>query len=176
MNNLLKSVVKTKKKNLQTQWPYSNYLILCGPLLLLPSISPSISIFSNESALCLRWPKYWRFNVNPSNEYSRLISFRIDWFDLLAVQRVRHNLATEQQYTCETFTTIKIIFSSRSSMFSCPLIIPSPIPRLMLKLKLQYFNHLMRRTDSLEKTDAGKDWRQEEKGMTGWDGWMASLI
>ena len=64
----------------------SNHLILCHPLLLLPSIIPDISIFSNESALCIRWPKYWSFSVSPSNEYSRLISFRIDWFDLLAVQ------------------------------------------------------------------------------------------
>ena len=66
----------------------SNHLILCHPLLLLPSIFPSITIFSNESALCIRWPKYWSlsFSISPSNEYSRLISFRIDWFDLLAVQ------------------------------------------------------------------------------------------
>ena len=66
----------------------SNYLILCCPLLLLPSIFPSIRVFSNESVLCIRWPKYWSFSISisPSNEYSRLISFRIDWFDLLAVQ------------------------------------------------------------------------------------------
>ena len=64
----------------------SNHLILCHPLLLLPSIFPSIRAFSNELALCLRWPKYWRFCISPSNEYSGLISFRIDWFDLLAVQ------------------------------------------------------------------------------------------
>ena len=62
------------------------YLILCHPLLLLPSIFPSIRVFSNESALCIRWPKYWSFSINPSNEYSGLVSFRIDWFDLLAVQ------------------------------------------------------------------------------------------
>ena len=66
----------------------SNYLILCHPLLLLPSIFPSIGVFSNESSLCIRWPKYWSFSlgISPSNEYSGLISFRIDWFDLLAVQ------------------------------------------------------------------------------------------
>ena len=66
----------------------SNHLNLCRPLLLLPSTFPSIRVFSNESALCIRWPKYWsfRFNISPSNDYSRLISFRIDWFDLLAVQ------------------------------------------------------------------------------------------
>ena len=66
----------------------SNHLILCCPLLLLPSVFPSIRIFSNESVLCIRWPKYWSFNfsISPSNEYSGLISFRMDWFDLLAVQ------------------------------------------------------------------------------------------
>ena len=66
----------------------SNPLILCCPLLLLPPIFPSIGIFSSESALCIRWPKYWGFNfsISPSNEYLGLISFKIDWFDLLAVQ------------------------------------------------------------------------------------------
>ena len=65
----------------------SNHLILCHPLLLLPSIIPSIRAFSNESAFCIRWPKYWSFsfNISPSNEYSGLISFRMDWLDLLAV-------------------------------------------------------------------------------------------
>ena len=65
----------------------SNYLILCCPLLL-PSVFPSIRVFSNESVLCITWPKYWSFSfsISPSNEYSRLISFRMDWLDLLAVQ------------------------------------------------------------------------------------------
>ena len=66
----------------------SNHLILCCPLLLLPSIFPSIRVFSNESALHIRWPKYWSFslNISPSNEHPGLISFRMDWLDLLAVQ------------------------------------------------------------------------------------------
>ena len=66
----------------------SNYLILCHPLPLLPSIFPSIRVFSNESALCIKWPKYWSFsfNISPSNEHPGLISFRMDWLDLLAVQ------------------------------------------------------------------------------------------
>ena len=64
----------------------SNHLILCRPLLLLPSIFPSIRVFPNESVLCLRWQKYWSFSIIPSNEYSGLISFRMDWLDLLAVQ------------------------------------------------------------------------------------------
>ena len=66
----------------------SSHLILCHPLLLLPPIPPSIRVFSNESALCMRWPKYWNFsfNISPSNEHPGLISSRMDWFDLLAAQ------------------------------------------------------------------------------------------
>ena len=72
----------------------SNHFILCHPLLLLPSIFPSIRIFSNESALCIRWPRYWSFsfNISPSNEHSGLISFRMDWLHLLAVQRTLKSL------------------------------------------------------------------------------------
>ena len=72
----------------------SNHLILCCPLLLLPSIFPSIRVFSNESVLHIRWPKYWSFSFSnsSSNEYSGLISFRIDWFDLLAVQGILKSL------------------------------------------------------------------------------------
>ena len=66
----------------------SNHLILCRPLLFLPSTFPSIRVFSNESVLCIRWPKYWSFsfNISPSHEHPGLISFRMDWLDLLAVQ------------------------------------------------------------------------------------------
>jgi len=72
----------------------SNHFILCCLLLLLPSIFPSITVFSNESVLCIRWPKYWSFSfsTSPSNEYSGLISFRMDWLDLLAVQGTRKSL------------------------------------------------------------------------------------
>ena len=72
----------------------SNHLILCHPLLLPPSIFPSIRVFSNESVLHIRWPKYWRFNfsISPTNEYSGLISFRMDWLDLLAVQGILKSL------------------------------------------------------------------------------------
>ena len=72
----------------------SNHLILCRPLFLSPSIFPSIRVFSSESVLCIRWPKYWSFSfgISPSNEYSGLISFRIDWFDLLAVQGTLRSL------------------------------------------------------------------------------------
>ena len=76
-----------KLMSIETVMP-SNHLILCHPLLLLPSVFPSIRAFSNESALCIRWPKYWSFSfsVCPSNEHPGVISFKMDWFDLLAVQ------------------------------------------------------------------------------------------
>ena len=69
----------------------SNHLVLCSPLLL-PSIFPSIRVFSNESALCIRWPKYWSFSIRLANDYAGLISFRIDWFDLFAVQGILKSL------------------------------------------------------------------------------------
>ena len=82
-----------KLMSIQSVMP-SNCLILYCPLLLLPSILPKTRIFSNELALCIRWPKYWRFNfsISPSNEYSGLISFRMDWLDLLAVQETLKSL------------------------------------------------------------------------------------
>ena len=72
----------------------SNHLILCRPLLLLPSIFPSTKVFPSESVLCIRWPKYWSFSfsISPSNEYSGLISFRMDWLDLVAVQGILKSL------------------------------------------------------------------------------------
>ena len=82
-----------KPMSIESEMP-SNHLILCCPLLLLPSIFPSIRVFSNESALCIRWPNYWNvsFSISPSNEFSGLITFRIDWFDLLAVHGTLKNL------------------------------------------------------------------------------------
>ena len=93
-----------------------NHLILCCPLLLLPSIFPSIRVFSNESVLYIRLPKYWSFtfSIRPSNEYSGLISFRIDWFDLLAVQGTlkslfQHHSSKASILRCSAFFTTKII-------------------------------------------------------------------
>ena len=84
----------------------SNHLILCYPLLLLNSIFSSIRVFSNESVLCIRWPKYWSFSfsISPSNEYPGLISFRIDWLDLLAVQGTLKSLL--QHFNLEWFKSI----------------------------------------------------------------------
>ena len=93
----------------------SNHLILCHPLLLLPSIFPSIWIFSNESARWIRWPKYWSFsfNISHSNEYSGLISFRIDWFDRLAVQGtpkslLQHHSSKPSILRCSAFFIVQL--------------------------------------------------------------------
>ena len=93
-----------KRMSIESVMP-SNHLILCRPVLLLPSIFPSIWIFSNELALPIRWPKYWSFSISPSNEDLGLISFRIDWFDLLAVQR--------------TFKSLLQHYSSKASILRC---------------------------------------------------------
>ena len=88
-----------------------NYLILCHPLLFLPSIFPSIRVFSNELGLCVRWPKYWSFSfsINPSNEYSWLISFRIDWFDLLDVQGTQKSSPAPQFERINSLTLSHVI-------------------------------------------------------------------
>ena len=100
----------------------SNHLILCHPLLLPPSIIPSIRVFSNESALCIRWPKYWSFsfNISPSNEYLGLISFKMDWLDLLAVQG-----------------TLKSFLQHHSSKaFQCPIFLPFHTVHGVLKARI----------------------------------------
>ena len=93
----------------------SNHLIPCRPLLLLPSMFPSIRVFSNESALRTRWPKYWSFsfNISPSNEHPGLISFRIDWLDLLAVQGtlkslLQHHSSKTSILQCSAFFTVQL--------------------------------------------------------------------
>ena len=93
----------------------SNHLILCCPLLLLPSIFPNIRVFSNGSALHFRWPKYWNFsfNIHPSNEHPELISFRMDWLDLLAVQRtlkslLQHHSSKVSILLCSAFFIVQL--------------------------------------------------------------------
>ena len=93
----------------------SNHLILCPPLLLLPSIFPSIRVFSNDSALHIRWPKYWSFsfNISPSNEHSGLISFRMDWLDLIEVQGtlkglLRHHSSKASILQCSVFFIVQL--------------------------------------------------------------------
>ena len=85
----------------------SNHLILCHPLLL-ASVFPSIRVFSSESALCTRWPKYWSFSNNPSNEYSGLISFRIDWFCLLAVQGTLKSLLQHHNFKASILSALSL--------------------------------------------------------------------
>ena len=180
----------------------SSHLILCDPFLLQPPIPPSIRVFSNESTLRMRWPKYWsfRFSIIPSKEIPGLI-FRMDWLDLLAVQGtlkslLQHHSSKESILQCSAFFTVQLSHPYKALvfpvvMYGCKswtikkaehrrinafelwcwrrlLSVPwtarrsnqsilriSPgcsLEGLMLKLKLQYFGHLMRRTDSLEKT------------------------
>ena len=93
----------------------SNHLILCCPLLLLPSIFPRIRVFSNQLAVCIRWPKYWSFSfsISPSNEYSGLISFRIDWLDLLSVQGtlkslLQHHSSKASILWCSAFIMVQL--------------------------------------------------------------------
>ena len=94
-----------------------HHLILCRPLLLLPPIPPSIRVFSNESALCIRWPKYWSFSfsISPSNEHPGLISFRMDWLDLLAVQGTLKSLLQDHSskasiFQCSAFFTVQLSY------------------------------------------------------------------
>ena len=146
----------------------SNYLILCPPLLLPPSIFPSIRVFSNESVLHIRWPKYWSFtfSVSPSNEHPGLISFRMDWLDLLAVQGTLQESSPTPQFksidsSALSFGLLRVrreyfpweYFARKSNQSILKEISPKySLEGLMLKLKLQFFGHLMQRTDSFEKT------------------------
>ena len=91
----------------------SNHLNFCRPLLLLPSIFPSLRVFSNESALRIRWPKYWSLSISPSNEYSELISFMINWLDFLAVQRtlnslLQHHSSKASILRCSAFFIVQL--------------------------------------------------------------------
>ena len=100
----------------------SNHLILCSPLLLLPSIFPSIRVVSNESVLRIRWPKYWSFSISPSHEYSGLISFRIDWLDFLAVQGtlkslLQHHSSKASILWCSAFFIVQLSHPWCSAFF-----------------------------------------------------------
>ena len=169
----------------------SGHLILCHPLLLLLAIPPSIKVFSNESALLMRWPKYWSFSfsISPSKEHPALISFRMDWLDLLAGQGtpkslLQHHSSKASIFRCSAFFTVQLSrphmttgktialtrqtlvskvmslllnmlvhYARRSNQSILKEISPGiSLEGMMLKLKLQYFGHLMRRADSLEKT------------------------
>ena len=106
-----------KLKSVESLMP-SNHLILCRPLLLLPSIFPSVRVFSNESALRIRWPKYWSFsfNISPSNEHPGLISFRMDWLDLLAVQGTLKSSPTPQFKTSNS-SALSFLYSPTLNLY-----------------------------------------------------------
>ena len=101
-----------KPMSIQSVMP-SNHLIFCRPLLLLPSVFPSIRVFSNESALCIRWPKYWSFsfNISPSNEHPGLISFRTDWLDLIAVQGILKESSSIPQFKSINSLALSFLYS-----------------------------------------------------------------
>ena len=113
----------------------SNHLILCCPLLLLPSIFPSIRVFSNESALHIRWPKYWGFslNISPTNEHPGLISLRMDWLDLLAVQGTLKSLLQHH--------SSKASILRRSAFFIVQLSHPYMTPGKTIALSRQTYKH-----------------------------------
>ena len=127
----------------------SNHLVLCHPLLLLPSIFPSIRVFSNELALCIKWPKYWSFSfrISPSNEYSGLIYFKIDWFDLLVVQRtfkslLQHHSSKAYILWCSAFFMVQISYSYMTTGETIALTIWTFVGKVMSLL----FNTLSRMT------------------------------
>ena len=135
----------------------SNHLILCCPLLLLPSIFPSIRDFSNESALCIRWPKYWSFSfsISPCNEHPGLISFRMDWLDLLAVQGtlkslLQHHSSKASIFRHSAFFTVQLSHllaaAAAKSLQSCPTLCDpidgsppgSPVPGILQARTLEW--------------------------------------
>ena len=111
----------------------SNHPFLCYPLLLLPSIFPSIKVFSNESALQIKWPKHWSFNfsISPSSEYSRLISFRIDWFDLLAVHLLQHQNSKVSILWHSTFFMVQLSHPYKTTGKTIALIIGTFVGKVM---------------------------------------------
>ena len=123
-----------KPKSIKSVMP-SNHLILCHPFLLLPSIFPSIRVFSNESSLCIRWPKYWSFsfNISPSNEHPGLISFRMDWLDLTVqgtLKRVPFSRLSTPQFKSINSSALSFIYSPtvasvlEKAMATTPVLLP----------------------------------------------------
>ena len=137
----------------------SSHLILCHPLLILPPVPPSIRVFSNESALCMRWPKYWSFsfNISPSKEYPGLISFRMDWLDLLAVQGTQKSLLQHHssKASIPRYSAFQLQFSS-VQLLSRVLLFCDPMnrstPGLPVHHQLQEFTqtHVHRVSDAIQ--------------------------
>ena len=157
----------------------SNHLILFHPLIFLPSIFPSIRVFSSESALHIRWPKYWSFSfsISPSNEYSGLIFPVVMYGCESWTTKKAENWRTDAFELWFWKRLLRVPWTARKSNQSILKEISpeNSLEGLLLKLKLQYFGHLMRRTDSLEKTlMLGKSEGRRRRDDRGWDGWMAS--
>ena len=110
--SITSSQILLKLMSIESVMP-SNHLILCCPLLLLPSIFLSIRVFSSESVLHMRWPKYWSFSfsISPCSEYSELISFRIDWFDLLTARETLKSLLLTPQFKSINFSALSFLYS-----------------------------------------------------------------
>ena len=124
--------------SIESVMPY-NHLILCCPLLFLPSIFPSIRVFSNESFIHIRWPKYWRFSfsISPSNEYSGLISFRMDWLDFLAVQGtfkslLQHHSSKASVFRCSAFFTVQLSYPYMTTGKTIPLTISTFVGKVKI--------------------------------------------
>ena len=140
----------TKLMSIELVMP-SNHLILCHPLLLPPSIFPSIRVFSSESVLHIMWPKYWSFSFSicPSNEYSGLISFRMDWFDLLAVQGtleslLQHHSSKGSIFRCSAFFIVqRLPLFIQLSKVSCQDSLSLLIIRLRHNIELQFILRIL---------------------------------
>ena len=135
--SIISSQSLLKLKSIQSVMP-SNHLILCHPLLLLHSIFPSIRVFYDESVFYIRWPKYWSFNFGISlpNEYSRLIFFRIDWFDLLAVQGtlkslLQHHSSKASVLQCSAFFMVQLTYTCMTTRKSTTLMIGTFVCKIM---------------------------------------------
>ena len=138
----------------------SKHLIPCHPFLLLSSVFPNIRVFSNEWTLSIRWPKYWSFSISPSNEYSGLISFRIDWFDLFAVQRTFRSLLQHHSSKHQFFHAQPSLWSNthiHTWLLKKPQLwlLQTFVGKMISLLLICYLG-----------LKAGGDWRQEEKGTT----------
>ena len=153
----------------------SNHLILCRPLLLLPSIFPSIRVFSNESTLCIRWPKYWSFSfsISPSNEHPGLIFFRVDWLALLAVQGIlrsllQHHGSKASIFRCSAFFTVQLSHPYMTTGKTIALTRPTFVGRVMSLL----FNMLSRLT---QKTRS-RQLSQQKKRVKGIGHFLFSIL
>ena len=128
----------------------SSHLILCHPLILLPPIPSSIRVFSNESTLCIRWPKYWSFSfsISPSNEHPGLVSFRMDWLDLLAVQEtlkslLQHHSSKASILRCSTFFRVQLSHPCMTTGKTIALTRQTfDLTLLLLLLLLSHFSHV----------------------------------